>query len=65
MAPDDDVYFLCYKGAKDTLTKKVGEKYHSRIIEVDNQEDVLNFFIENKDMDKDDLRKKFQDTFVK
>lgn len=65
MAPDDDVYFLCYKGAKDTLTKKVGEKYHSRIIEVDNQEDVLNFFIENKDMDKEELRKKFQDTFVK
>ena len=65
MAPDDDVYFLCYKGAKDTLTKKVDKKYHSRIIEVDNQEDVLNFFIANKDIGKDDLRKKFQDTFVK
>lgn len=65
MAPDDDVYFLCYKGAKDTLTKKVWGKYHSRIIEVDNQEDVLNFFIANKDMDKESLRKKFQDTFVK
>lgn len=65
MAPNNDVYFLCYKGAKDTLTKKVGKKYHSRIIEVDNQEDVLNFFIENKDMDKEELRKKFQDTFVK
>lgn len=65
MAPDDDVYFLCYKGAKDTLTKKVGEKYHSRIIEVENQEEVFNFFIENKDMDKEELRKKFQDTFVK
>lgn len=65
MAPNDDVYFLCYKGAKDTLTKKVGKKYHSRIIEVNNQEDVLNFFIANKDMGKDDLRKKFQDTFVK
>ncbi len=65
MAPSDDVYFLCYKGAKDTLTKKVGKKYHSRIIEVENQEEVLNFFIANKDMDKEELRKKFQDTFVK
>lgn len=65
MAPDDDVYFLCYKGAKDRLVKNVNKKYHSRIIEVDNQEDVLNFFIANKDMDNDDLRKKFQDTFVK
>lgn len=65
MAPNGDVYFLCYKGAKDTLTKKVGKKYHSRIIEVDNQEQVLNFFIANKDMGKEELRKKFQDTFVK
>lgn len=65
MAPDDDVYFLCYKGDKDILVKNVGEKYESRIIEVDNQEEVLKFFIENKDMQKDCLRKKFQDTFVK
>lgn len=59
-----DTYFCCYKGCKDKIVKNVGEKYKDRIIEINNQENVLNFFIANKDILKGELKKMFEDKFV-